>query len=652
MQIDGKLKIFLLIIILVALVTGIFKGYERFLLERENRTIELAMDYSDLKKISKLDGIPLPHILKIFKNLGVKSIALPEDTLDAAEERGELSWMPGHVILSAYRITRSSNPLFSTLIKRNEISPSKYYVVLKDENILMRVSDELKLVLDEKAVQRLSDRILEVTDEEEDLAFLGIGIPSDIYMHLKKSNFRVIPRLKNSFRLTKDKISRKLNLQEIMTEDDVVIFDEEAILGYPFYITSTAKELNSRSIKFGFIEFSEQLGGRALARMMGEAIVRVHSITEEEMEITGEHAALSRWLRAVRERGVKLLYIHPYLLPLGQRLVSDTNIAYINKLKERLKKAGFKLGYVKELRKLELNLWQTLLLAFGVISAAILLLSFFFQVSVELALSLLLITLFSVLVSRYLGVMLLLRKGFALVGAIVFPVLGVIFTFSKKPLKSILTVIEVALVSLAGAIIISGLLSTTRFMLGAELFSGVKIAFIMPIFITALYFFLKSEAEEPLTFKGSIDKILNFLNVRITMLHVVLGIFLLFFISIFVLRSGNFGIPVPAIEQGVRDILEKLLIVRPRTKEFLIGYPILLLSALYYSKIKQWLWFVLALGSVAPISLINTFCHIHSPVLVSCIRSGNGLMFGIIIGLLVAAVFSLSFKFYKFLERH
>jgi ABC-type nitrate/sulfonate/bicarbonate transport system permease component len=76
--------------------------------------------------------------------------------------------------------------------------------------------------------------------------------------------------------------------------------------------------------------------------------------------------------------------------------------------------------------------------------------------------------------------------------------------------------------------------------------------------------------------------------------------------------------------------------VRPRTKEFLVGYPFLFLTAFYYLKgRREWLWLLAAIGGVAPISVFNTFSHIHTPVMISLTRTLNGLVLGIVIALLV-----------------
>ncbi len=39
------------------------------------------------------------------------------------------------------------------------------------------------------------------------------------------------------------------------------------------------------------------------------------------------------------------------------------------------------------------------------------------------------------------------------------------------------------------------------------------------------------------------------------------------------------------------------------------------------------------IGLVGQVSIINSFCHIHTPVMVSVIRTANGLWIGILLGM-------------------
>jgi hypothetical protein len=47
---------------------------------------------------------------------------------------------------------------------------------------------------------------------------------------------------------------------------------------------------------------------------------------------------------------------------------------------------------------------------------------------------------------------------------------------------------------------------------------------------------------------------------------------------------------------------------------------------------------LLLLGAVGQASLVNTFCHLHTPLLISLVRTANGLWLGLAIGSLVVWV--------------
>ncbi|MFB0527855.1 MAG: DUF5693 family protein, partial [bacterium] len=111
------------------------------------------------------------------------------------------------------------------------------------------------------------------------------------------------------------------------------------------------------------------------------------------------------------------------------------------------------------------------------------------------------------------------------------------------------------------------------------------------------------------------------------------------------------------IENRAREILEKLLIVRPRIKEFLIGHPLMILGIYLYLKggsrnlkvaqfakeenlrlrAKSWQLFVI-LGIIGQVSIINSFCHAHTPLVISLARTINGIWLGIIIGVLLVNI--------------
>ena len=100
------------------------------------------------------------------------------------------------------------------------------------------------------------------------------------------------------------------------------------------------------------------------------------------------------------------------------------------------------------------------------------------------------------------------------------------------------------------------------------------------------------------------------------------------------LRTGNDpGVGVSPLELKIRAIMDRVLYVRPRTKEFLVGHPAMLLALWAGLAGRRRLWVPLLLvGAIGQVSLLNTFCHIHTPLTLSLIRAGNGMLLGILLG--------------------
>jgi len=100
-------------------------------------------------------------------------------------------------------------------------------------------------------------------------------------------------------------------------------------------------------------------------------------------------------------------------------------------------------------------------------------------------------------------------------------------------------------------------------------------------------------------------------------------------------RSGNFGLPVLAIEERLRTITEDLFVARPRTKEYLIGHPALLLAgAAMAAGWRRWVLPLAAIGAIGQAGIINSFSHIHTPLLYTLLRTISALVLGTLLGTL------------------
>ena len=160
-------------------------------------------------------------------------------------------------------------------------------------------------------------------------------------------------------------------------------------------------------------------------------------------------------------------------------------------------------------------------------------------------------------------------------------------------------------------------------------FSGVRMTLLLPPLLVILHDLRRRVHPESLTQLLSRPPIWG---------ELLLGLSLFSFLVLILYRSDNVQF-IPGIEARVRESLEHLLVARPRTREVFVGYPSILL---YYFALNNGLWpryrELLRVGTVLGMSsVINSFCHYHTPLLFILLRQFNGLWSGLLIGILAVA---------------
>jgi hypothetical protein len=613
---------FLALILTAAVILGAYLGFVRFLQEIGGKTVELVVDLNDVKKMAAYEKKPLGPVLDRIRKTGISEIGVFEETLPDAAAIGEVYYAKG----AGFSRLK--------LLQAGKIRPDQTYIYAPDETVRKRIYNQLKWALGEKAIHFSGRNILVVDEAEEELRVLGLGISESQQKFLTDKGFKLVPRVWHDPRYHLGNLEAKISG---LKDFGLVIFDGDKIIGYPEAIPALAEALKKFHLQYGSLEIVKQDGDRQLRKLMGTEVRRVHSVPKDELEKINKEEALDRFVRAARERSVQVIYLRPFLPPQIDGYPVEYNLAYFAALRTKLEAAGFVLGPAEKTSPLKVEGWQILLLGAGVLVGAIFLLDAFISLPVWLMSLLFLAGLFLTAAVGAAGHALLAQKALAWLAAIVFPSYGVISSFSKGKkaarlfYDSVLAIINVLAETSLGIFLMVGLLADFRFLSGSEVFPAVKTALILPVLIVAFYFILKSSGEGSLK-----ERLQRYLETKITIFSALVGIIILGGLAVLIARSGNFTLPVPGFEKHFRNWLEMVLYVRPRTKEFLIGYPFLFLSALYYLKgQRQWLWLLTALGVIAPISVFNSFSHIHTPLIISLTRTFNGLALGIIIGLIV-----------------
>jgi hypothetical protein len=197
---------------------------------------------------------------------------------------------------------------------------------------------------------------------------------------------------------------------------------------------------------------------------------------------------------------------------------------------------------------------------------------------------------------------------------------------------------KTVLISLIGGLIIAAIMADSKYMLKLDYFRGVKLSFIVPVVVYIAYYCYKVCGIN--TFKKLSDASIKILNTEIKIWHVLAVLIAGFVGVIYISRTGNSPIVKPtAIELKFRSLLEHYLVARPRTKEFLVGYPALILSVYAAKNKSKPLNFILGiLASIGILSMPNTMSHVESVLKIALERTVISWIFGVIIGVVALIV--------------
>jgi len=346
-------------------------------------------------------------------------------------------------------------------------------------------------------------------------------------------------------------------------------------------------------------------------------LLRADEVPAQELSVLSRGALLSRWERALRERGIRLVVLTP--IP-GQD--GSKTLAYYASVIETLVGLGYRSGVVSAAPP---NPGRAvgILLHLGVCALLLLVL---LELLPRLPGACMLAAAGGAAAAAALGGTALAQVD-AFLAAVLVPTIAVLLLFARRHagLKDGITLLALfSGMSIAGGLLISAILAQPAFMLKIAQFRGVKAALLLPPVIGGLFALSR----------GGWRTLLPGARMQRVLFGAVV-ILALGAIAYLVLRSGNTPGWVTAAELRARNLLEQVFTARPRFKEFLVGHPLLLLFGacgglgMGFLRYRP---FFLFFGLVGQASILNSFAHAHTPVLLTLWRTGNGLLLGLLVG--------------------
>lgn len=659
-------------VVLLGVVAAIPVMAARAQTESSADATAIVIDYKDLLQIGAGQANPreyVRHQLERLKQAGVNGAVVYESTLE------ELSWAGEIAVYNAAEAATLEGRAPTRGDNRTHV------LLLNPEN-----RDAMRDLI-ASGFARHGAEVGEWRPDGQAGLVIGMGRddamlrpmqPNPVEMReLKDAGLAVYPRLSDRFDpFVPEELDKWLaDFKELGV--DRVLFDGDAVPGFRKESPEKGKPNGIQQFSFllekygmGIAAFENLKtpvrGLGSLANLIDYDVVRAHSVTDAEMSVIKTAALEDRILLAVKDRNIRFVFLNaiPSRDALKGKLTNplDTIVDALQGEKDAaqpagaiasLKDFGFEFGVPKafEVHHAPAETVLRGLATLGAIALVSIVVGMF-------APSLVIPVFVAGLVSGaglYVLRPTLMVQALALFAAIAAPTAAVILLVRRLRTRrldelsagrrlgsAVLLYIRTALLSMAAIPLVVAMLNHISYSLVLQQFRGVSLLHAVPIFLVAVYVFLYGPGYSVI---GNARRILV---TPITVLWLValgvLGAAGMYYMS----RTGNAG-SVSGIELTFRSLLENTFGVRPRTKEFLIGHPILL-AGIFLTLRYRWASVLVVFGTVGQLSLVDTFAHIHTPLILSITRVLLGLGLGLLIGLVLIAVWQVLERIWKRVE--
>lgn len=637
-------KMLVTIFVLCSVITVSVIGYLRMDVERRNNSVEIIMEYSELKKLAAQSDLSVTQWMTELGEVGLHSVAIMEETLLRYISECGITYHVTSKLTSngaweelypeeIVNYIENSNE-FSLLIKPNlaeeynniveglnhyknidfwhtEIDGNYYIIVDQDEeDLLYATTDDIY-----NAAGRLVGTNKDIYGTE--VLNVPIGFDKEKIKEIKQSGLQLVLRPVNYFNEPMSAWALyESEIEKYGTGSGLLFFDGEGVVGYGsennIYVSAIQEFVAEKNMNVVILETIEQ---RQYFKTKGiqpvidslskDYFVRAFNIWDfiakryqYNAYYTGGEEIGNSIYRAVTERNIRAIYFRPFIQFSGgyvTKLEDYQNM--FGELEGRLAKHGYYYGNATTYDTFTLPMPVKMVLTLEVALFGLLLLNMIFgYLKTKYNVAAVILTVLGSIGAHYVAPNMAVKLS-ALGAAVVFSTMSVVY-FVKKYLlnstgKSVATAIKglifSSVISIFGALYIGSIMADTEYFLEIQLFTGVKASLLLPIAATILavaIFYIKENAK----LKGKhfviefIESFKNFLDMSIKIKY---GLILLIMVAVgyvYLARTGNESNLEPmTIEIMLRNFLEEVLLARPRTKEFMFAFPAMIVGAYYAS---------------------------------------------------------------------
>ena len=576
---------------------GLVGGGLRWRTEARNRAVSLAVEESTVTQMAAASGMSFQRALSVLKGEGVQAVVLEEETIQGwistnrlgFGEDGAIVCWPGaeERIVRAIRIRFPQSPV-------KAVQPG----VISNPEVPLEALRTVSLGLDAKKAKAVWSSGLTVVWRGSNAPMTAESVRGTIAW------------------------ARELGAKAYLPMGD-------RVLGHRSLLAETADALRQAGMAYVSPEFAKIAGDAALVAKAPDIVVRLHTAQGAEIDKMTEREYLERYARAASERGIRMLLVRP-MSDAGATPI-DEFAQLVGRVARAVRAEGLALGPAKPYEEPAGPAWLFALTGLAV--AALVLAAAQSYGLGGGAFSVVAVALGLVGLACWVPGA---RPLLALAGAIAAPLLALRAAEALLDRRTWVPFVAACGVSMVGGLAVAGLLNGLPYMVRAEQFLGVKAAHFLPIAFVGGWTFARW-----CDWRQALSR-------PVLWTQALLGVLLLGAVAFMLMRTGNDNPgAVSGLELRLRSLLDQLLLVRPRTKEVFIGHPAFFVALALWARWRGagdraprnagWLALLLTVGVIGQTSVVNTFCHIHSPFWLGLVRVLVGAVVGGLLGWLISA---------------
>jgi hypothetical protein len=499
----------LIFILLFAVASACYTGFAYHLPAREAHTAELTMRYSDVQIFAARAGLTVEEALTFLKERGLTSVGVAERTL------WQLRKEPGSYVLSSLELA-------GELALNPELAPYRNFLENKAQEAGLSFGDYLVFMPNGPWAEQVGAHLHNLYDLEDEALFrLTAHRTGEMVLYLLQGvNYDHLPHLSIGAKpaqleqvaaagllinpyLSPRTVETPATAEQMLAVYEpyplsAAIFEGGVVPGYPATLPELAQALQVRGIPAVLYEYHRfPKGMPELAPLLDYQlmVMRDGNINDDPQTV----------INGLRERRVQLLELE--LRGLASRNsgaeLQDKTAARLTKLTAALQENGYTPGQAVPLRPFQGHFLFYVLMAAGIIALALFLLQSLLPLQPAVLSGFFVLGLVAAALFLHTS-FLLAQQALALAAAVLFPLYGALYLLTRPlaagaPVKTaagpsrarlfwrcLVQVFILFLFSLAGGLIVHGLLTTPPFFHGLEFFRGVKIMYILPLALSGL----------------------------------------------------------------------------------------------------------------------------------------------------------------------